>query len=534
MRIMARVVVPFVLAMLVFQTSRAATATFDGGVTYQTIDGFGANINHRGWKNDELKPVIDAVVDQAGMTLFRLVYDKTDWEATNDNANAYVMNWDSYNQIYSSPDFQKMWDMAAYFNQKGIRNGLMFNFQGNGPAWLGRPALHTGMEAEWAEMVSSLLIYARQTNHLQFGLVGPDNEMDQTPQGVNMTASQYATALRELSQLLDTNGLSDLRFVGPDMSVGGTTYLPEMLDDPVVMSKVAHFGMHGYSGGGAGSEGVYNYLQSTDYPDRNFWMTECGAWCAACDAGLPGTYDWGFCKDTMEYLMEHLLNNASAAIVWEVYDSQYNYYNPLQWSFWGLFGVDDTNAAVKTYTPRKTYYTLAQLSRFVRPGAQRIRVSSSTGAFSPLLAFKHEALSQLTIVGINTSGSSATLSGTLASLPAVPYLDLYYTSASTNLAYAGTIAVTNSAFSATIPADCVFTLASFSRVSAAIAHPRGAPGSVVISWPSSAMGWRLQQSDNLSFPTWTNRTEVPVVDVTNASVTLGLLPGNTFFRLVKP
>ena len=135
------------------------------------------------------------------MTLFWLIYDKTDWEATNDNANPYVMNWDYYNQVYSSPEFQKMWDMAAYFNQKGISNGLMFDFQGNGPAWLGSPALKTGMEAEWAEMVASLLIYARQTNHLQFGLVGPDNEMNQTPQGVNMTAAQYATALHDLSQL---------------------------------------------------------------------------------------------------------------------------------------------------------------------------------------------------------------------------------------------------------------------------------------------------------------------------------------------
>jgi O-glycosyl hydrolase len=224
------------------------------------------------------------------------------------------------------------------------------------------------------------------------------------------------------------------------------------------MSKVAHFGMHGYSDGGNGSAGVSSYLQGSAYPDRNFWMTECGAWCAACDAGVLGTYDWAFCKGTVENLMQHLLNNASAGLVWEVYDSQYNYYHPLQWSFWGLFGVDDTNAVVRTYTPRKTFYTLAQVSRFVRPGAQRIGVSGSTAPFSPLLAFKHTGLGQITIVGINTSGSTSTLSGTLGSLPAVPYLDLYFTSAYTNLAYVGTVAVTNSKFTATIPADCVFTL----------------------------------------------------------------------------
>ena len=64
----------------------------------QTIEGFGGDINHRSWNNDDLKPVIDGLVDQAGMTLFRVIYDKTDWEATNENASPYVMNWDYYNQ----------------------------------------------------------------------------------------------------------------------------------------------------------------------------------------------------------------------------------------------------------------------------------------------------------------------------------------------------------------------------------------------------------------------------------------------------
>ena len=101
-------------------------------------------INHRSWTNDDLKPVIDALVDQAGMTLFRVIYDKTDWEATNENASPYVMNWDYYNQVYSSAEFEKMWGLVGYLNQKGISNGVMFNFQGNGPAWLGVPRAEHG------------------------------------------------------------------------------------------------------------------------------------------------------------------------------------------------------------------------------------------------------------------------------------------------------------------------------------------------------------------------------------------------------
>jgi O-glycosyl hydrolase len=112
------------LAMLVFQTLGAATVTFNGGVTYQTIEGFGANINHRSWNNDELKPVIDGLVDQAGMTLFRVIYDKTDWEGTNENTSPYVMNWNYYNQVYSSPEFQRI------STRRGSATGLCLTFKG--------------------------------------------------------------------------------------------------------------------------------------------------------------------------------------------------------------------------------------------------------------------------------------------------------------------------------------------------------------------------------------------------------------------
>ena len=56
--------------------------------------------------------------------------------------------------------------------------------------------------------------------------------------------------------------------------------MPEMMADPVVMAKLAHFGVHSYSDGGGGSSGVYAYLQGSAYPDRTFWMTEFNVWCS--------------------------------------------------------------------------------------------------------------------------------------------------------------------------------------------------------------------------------------------------------------
>jgi O-glycosyl hydrolase len=452
-----------VLALLLETAGLAdpATVTIDGAQTYQVIEGFGVNANHRSWNSNELQPVLDALIDQAGMTLFRVVFDKADWEATNDNSDPNVMNWDYYNQVYSAPDFQKMWDMSAYLNQRGITNGLMFNFQGNGPDWMmDTNGLAAGYEAEWAEMVASLFIYARNTQHLQFSLVAPDNEEDILVQGVDMTSDQYITALHDLAQLLDTNGLSDVRFVGPDLGYTSTDWLSAMMNDPAVMAKVAHFGMHSYYDEGGGSTGIYDFLQGSAYPDRTYWMTEFNVGCPSCEAGQGGTDSWDYASSAARYLLWHLYYGASAGLVWEGYDSQYNYYSPGQWSYWGLFGVDDINAVPKTYTPRKIFYTLAQISKYVRPGAQQIDVSGSAGPFQ-LVAFYHPDSGQLTVTGINSDTSADTLSAVLTNLPPVASLDLYYTDSTTNLCHSATFPVIDGAFAATVPANCVFTLVGF-------------------------------------------------------------------------
>ncbi len=448
-------------ALLLGATGLAGTvsATIDGSITYQSIEGFGANVNHRSWNNNELKPVLDALIDRAGMTLFRVIFDKADWEAANDNSDPGFMNWSYYNQVYSTPDFQKMWDMAAYLNHKGITDGMMFNFQGGGPQWMGDGTLTPGYEAEWAEMVASLLVYARNTRHLQFSLVGPGNEEDDNPpQGITMTADQYVTGLHTLSELLDANGLSDLRFVGPDLAYTSTDWLSTMMDDPTIMAKLAHFGLHSYEDQGGGSAGISSFLQGSSYPDRTFWMTEFNVWCDTCEAGQHGTDSWDYASGAVSYLLYHLASGASAALVWEGYDSQYNYYSPGQWSYWGLFAANNTSP--KTYTPRKIFYTLSQITKFVRPGAQQIDAS----VWAPpllVLAFYHPDSGQLTITGFNPDNSPLTLSATLANLPPVASLELYYTDPDSNLCHSATFPVTDGSFSATVPANSVFTLVGF-------------------------------------------------------------------------
>jgi hypothetical protein len=488
------------------------TVTVDGSQKYQVMDGFGVNANHRSWTNNELQPVLDALIDQGGITQFRVIYDRSDWEATNDNSDPDVMNWNYYNTIYSGPDFQSLWGIIGYLDQRGMSNGIMLNFMGGGPAWMGGATLTPGYEDEYAEMIASLLVYARSNQNLGFKLVGPVNEPDIPPMGI-ATASQYVTVLHDLALKLDANGIGDIRLVGPDLGnadytgLAGTNWVPDIMADPVVMAHWGAFVMHSYMADGGNSVGVSDLIQSSAYPNAHFWMTEFNVPCWTCLQGFGGTNSWGYSRMTVEYLLAQLANGASSAFLYEGYDTYFAGTDP-GWSYYGLFAVDDPNATPKTYHPRQQFYTYSQVTKYVGPGAQRIGVSGA-GAPLILLGFYNTNSGQLTLTGVNQEADQAQISATLTSLPALTNLELIYTSAGTNLADGGPVPVTNGVFAVSVPPDCVFTLVGGGRqsaVSAALTNPAGgssfaAPADILLQAGVSTLTGAISSVRFLSGPT---------------------------------
>src|SRR5437879_975757 len=64
--------------------AQAGTVTINGALTNQVIDGFGVNANYWSWNTNELPAALDALVDQAGMSVFRVIMNNG-WEVSNDN-----------------------------------------------------------------------------------------------------------------------------------------------------------------------------------------------------------------------------------------------------------------------------------------------------------------------------------------------------------------------------------------------------------------------------------------------------------------
>ena len=436
-----------------------------------------------------------------------------------------------------SQTFQIIEGFGVNANQRGITNGLVVNFQGPGPPWLGGTNLINGYENEWAEMIASLVVYARNTRHLQFTLIAPNNEPDMNlgaygSEGVGMSPSQYTTALRYLSRQFDSNGISNVRFVVPDAQ-SDTWYLWPILADPEVMTKVARVGLHSYLDNGVDSLGIDAILKASAYPDLTFWMTEFNVWCYSCEWQETNTFCWEDYRDLASHLLYHLANGATAGIVWEGYDSYYRILN--NWSCWGLFAASDRLDVPRVYTPRKNFYTFAQVTRFVRPGARRIGLGGSTGSLQ-MLALYHPDTGQLTLTGVNPGSSPVSLSGILTSLPGVPVLDLYYTDSTHDLAWSSACPVSNATFSTSVPANCVFTFVGFdpSKVVPVLTVSNGI-SALTLSWPNPLADYILEAKTNLAAAVaWAPLTNAPQLIDGQRRVTVAPAADRQFFRLRCP
>jgi O-glycosyl hydrolase len=429
--------------------------TIDGAQHFQTIDGFGVNANSLPWDNGALVPALDQLTNTMGISVWRVIVEsKEGWEDTPAPGDATSYDWAYYANLYQTPKFQALWGVLAYLQQKHAPT-IMLNVMGCAPAWIGGCAVNPDKEDYYVRMESSLLYYARDVRHLRIDIFSPMNEEDHgDPEGPHVAPDQYVRILDKLSARLDSLGLGDIRFLGPDTAyVGAATahYMPAIFSDASLMARIDHFGVHDYSGtSGATADAIAH----SSYLNRTFWVTEYSAWCNGCDNGAPNPDDWDFATGTLDHLFTYIDQGASSALVYDGYDSYYEHHGSM--GYWGLLRYD---AKTKAYTPRKRFYTVAQVVKFARPGMLRIG-AASTDASIHVFAFTDPKTGALTIVGQNPNDTAATLHGTLTHLPATTKLALYQTTQTLNMARGADVPVNGASFTAQIAANSVFTLTS--------------------------------------------------------------------------
>lgn len=410
------------------------TVTVDGSSVAQTIDGFGVSVNSGAWHGGTVAPWLTNLVQEMGASIVRVVVEEMD--AFSNGGTPYTSTFSSTTQ------YTNLWNTIGALNTAGLTSGVTISCMGQGPPWMGQPlGTSTATKNAWADAITQLVNYGLNTAGVQFGHIAPTNEPDLNQyEGVQMSPwSMYADCLNRLATQLDSMSISrSLKISGSetyDILGGAQTGFTAMQGQTTLMTRVSYGTAHNY---GTSWGGFPAWIAGQGF---NWWQTEV----ADFDQALTAVD-----------------NGASAVLRWDYVDSIYNHAtrrgdaglgNDIFPGYPSLVSWDGST----TYARRSDYYKWCHLCRHIRPGSQKIGLSTSgtiTGR-----AFKHTANNTVTVVGSNSGGSSVTMAVQLANLSRPQWLSMYVTDGTHNFAKQADVRPANDGvFYVTAPANCTFTL----------------------------------------------------------------------------
>jgi hypothetical protein len=392
------------------------TIVVDANKRFQTIEGFGVNINPDQWRDGNFKKVIDLLVDDLGCTFFRFdCYGFADWldPAKRDKTGKYS---DEYlKEIYTSKRFQDAWETFRYLNSKGAEP--FFNVSGKINSSLGETEKPNSLADfdGYAEMGITMLKWARTNENLKFSLFAPFNETDLSyPEGPGISAEESVPSVRAIIKKLNEYGLSDIKLIIMDDNGVRFHKLRQILKDTLILPSISKFAVHTY---GIGSEQYARWWQSESeygmladsiktslYANCALWLTEFG------DLDQSGLGEFDFSWTITRRLMKCLKEGYSAAMFWDAMDNYHRHDNA-----WSTYGLLKTDTLTWSYITRQRLYALKQVYKYVKPGFKMIDVHDAIQARKydvyrqyhdtinhiNMLAFVSQDNNDLTIVGMN-------------------------------------------------------------------------------------------------------------------------------------
>ncbi len=377
-----------------------ANITIDGAEAYQTIDGFGVNINARYWADGKLATVVDQLIDDLGATLFRVdIWGTCDWPDPAGSIGPDALDADRLAAIYRGSVFRGGWALIRHLNARGIAPYLTCS--GIVPAWMRAADDRTLADvASYSTMVVSQLRWALEQEGLQISLFCPLNETDLgPPEGPALSPAAYAATLAQIARDMDAAGLPT-RFVAAEQASFNDQFITAIRNEPDALRRIAVWGLHTY--GTINAEMHATVAAAADDIPR--WMTEYG------DLDQTGDKEWYIAWLMTERLFDLLAHGFRAALVWDAFD---NYHDHDQhWTIYGLL-----RTGLRAYTPKMRYYATRQLFAHIPPGWQRVAASSPNDDLR-VLAFANPERSELTLVVMNGGVRPANINGLLSGFAA--------------------------------------------------------------------------------------------------------------------
>jgi O-glycosyl hydrolase len=434
--------------------SAASMVSVNGATTYQTIDGFGVSeafgqadsVRNLGTTaRQQALDLLFSPTNGAGFSILRSLIP-SDSNSIEPNAPAGPSATPTY--VWSGGDAQdqgQLWlarqakngyGVTTFYNDAWSAPGFMKTngSESNGGSLCGTPGASCG-SGDWRQAYANYLVqHARYwaSAGITPTAVGFVNEpsLTTTYSSMVVNASQAASFLSVLGPAMSASGLSTkvacCDTVGFNLLPG---YLTAIAGNQAADTGTGLFTSHGYANAPT---------TPVSTGSRRLWESEWSV------NGATWTTAW---DSTAE----------AAGITWaqRIYAGMTgaNLNAFLYW--WGISNTSHDSSLIglsgSTLTPSKRYYALAGYSRYIRPGAVRIAASSGDGNLKAS-AYRNSDGS-VVIVVLNTASSAISTSYALSNAGVSSgTVAAYLTNDGSSMAAQPATALSNGAFSATVPA----------------------------------------------------------------------------------
>ena len=375
-------------------------AAIDFSARNQTIEGFGGS---SAWISDFTSAEADTLfgtgAGQLGLSILRVRIDpggQANWGTERNNAQLASARGA---RVIATP-----WTPPASMKSNDNIVGGQLN-----PSSYGA----------YAAYLESFVQYM-QSGGVGLYAISMQNEPDAqvTYESCTWTGAQIDTWVAQDAGMLTT------RLYMPESQSFNTAYSDPTLSDPAAVGNVAIVAGHIYG------------VSPQPYPaataaGKELWMTEH----YLTATGIAGALALA------EEVHAGLTTAGYSAYLWWWIDE----YSAGNYSY----GLVDTN-----HNPTLNGDALAQFSRFIRPGYQRVNVTESASA--SVLVSAYAGNGHLVIVAINPGTESATQPFTLAGATVIS-LTPWQTSATEDIAQLAAVSISSGQFTATLPAQSITT-----------------------------------------------------------------------------
>jgi O-glycosyl hydrolase len=308
-------------------------------------------------------------------------------------------------------------------------------------------AIKPAMYDEFAEMVVSMVMYARSKAGIDFEYFSPFNETDcYPPEGPRVDPEEAPKVLAAVARRLKKEGLGDIKLTPADQAVITNDYVGPILRDAELMKQVGAFTLHTYGEDSVGPN--VERVKNSRYAHVPVWLTEYGD---LNDRDKTADNEWkNYSLASNRRALTALNQGASALFFFDAFDDYEECARRL--CFYGLF-----HSADHIYAPKKRYYATRQLYHFVKSGSQRIAATTDVHGLT-VSAFHDGADGALVVVGVKEGGPNHVEVALPPASRAVASWDLYMTTRTVDCVKTGAFASLNGTVELELPDEAVFTL----------------------------------------------------------------------------